>query len=126
MKLGDKFFESEGLGLLLNVLSYGSGSNESNLKEIVANSTEAAGEKHIPVAKVEGKNITVEVGSIFHPMTEEHSIGLVVLKTDKGGQYKVLSPNAEPVAHFTLSEDENVTEIYAYCNLHGLWKSEIQ
>lgn len=126
MAHNEKFYVCKDHGFLIHILN--SGETEKcteNMKEIIANSTEAAGEKHIPVVKVEGKKVTVSVGSVFHPMTEEHSIGLVYLKTDKGGQYKVLHANDEPVAQFALSDDEVAKEAYAYCNLHGLWKAEI-
>lgn len=85
---------------------------------------EASHEKHIPVAKVEGNLVTVEIGSIAHPMTEEHSITWVYLQTDKGGQRKCLNPGEEPKVTFALA-DEKAVAVYAYCNLHGLWKAEL-
>ncbi|MBE6641791.1 MAG: desulfoferrodoxin [Ruminococcaceae bacterium] len=85
---------------------------------------EASHEKHIPVVKVEGNTVRVEVGSVAHPMAEEHSILWVYLQTDKGGQRKDLAVGAEPVVTFAL--DNEVPEaVYAYCNLHGLWKTEL-
>ncbi len=85
---------------------------------------EASHEKHIPVAKVEGNLVTVEIGSIAHPMTEEHSITWVYLQTDKGGQRKNLAPGEEPKTTFALA-DEKAVAVYAYCNLHGLWKADL-
>ena len=85
---------------------------------------EASREKHIPVATVEGNTVKVVVGSVEHPMAEEHSILWVELKTDKGSQRKHLPVGAHPSVTFALS-DETPLEVYAYCNLHGLWKSEI-
>ena len=58
-------------------------------------------------------------------MTEEHSIQWVYLQTNKGGQRKCLAPNEEPSVIFCLAEDETPVAVYAYCNLHGLWKKEI-
>ena len=49
---------------------------------------DASHEKHVPVAAVDGKTVTVTVGSAAHPMTEEHSILWVYLQTDRGGQRK--------------------------------------
>lgn len=86
--------------------------------------TEASREKHIPEVKVEGNEVTAIVGSVEHPMTEEHSIMWVYLETDKGGQRKCLNPGDAPVVKFALS-DEKPIAVYAYCNLHGLWKKEI-
>ena len=85
---------------------------------------EASHEKHIPVAKVEGEFVTVEIGSVAHPMTEEHSITWVYLQTDKGGQRKCLAPGEEPKVKFALA-DEKAVALYAYCNLHGLWKADL-
>lgn len=91
---------------------------------IVAGTVEASREKHIPVATVEGNVVTVSVGSVEHPMAEEHSILWVELKTDRGVQRKNLEVGKAPVVTFALA-DEKPLEVYAYCNLHGLWKSEI-
>ena len=85
---------------------------------------EASHEKHIPVVAVNGNEITVSVGSVTHPMAEEHSILWIYLETDKGGQRKALNPGEAPVAVFSL-KDEKPLAAYAYCNLHGLWKAEI-
>ena len=86
--------------------------------------TEASAEKHIPVVTVNGDKVKVEVGSVSHPMTEEHSIEWVYLQTDRGGQRKCLLSGSEPVVTFSL-EDEKPVAVYAYCNLHGLWKADI-
>ena len=86
---------------------------------------EASHEKHIPVVSVDGNIVTVTVGEVVHPMTEEHSILWVYLKTDKGGQRKALKVGAEPTVRFALC-DENALEVYAYCNLHGLWKADVK
>lgn len=92
---------------------------------LVPNTTEAAGEKHLPVITVDGNKVTVTVGSTLHPMTQEHSIVWIYLETNLGGQRKNLSFDGEPKAEFVLSEGEKAVSAYAYCNLHGLWKTEI-
>lgn len=86
---------------------------------------EASHEKHIPVVSVNGGEVRVEVGSVAHPMSEEHSILWVYLETSRGSQRKNLEVGAPPVVSFSLSEGEKPIAVYAYCNLHGLWKSEI-
>ena len=88
---------------------------------VVAGTVEASREKHIPVATVEGNSVRVSVGSVEHPMSEEHSILWVELKTDRGVQRKNLVVGEPPVVVFALA-DEKPLEVYAYCNLHGLWK----
>ena len=95
------------------------------MKELVPNTVEAAGEKHKPVIAVEGSTVTVTVGSVAHPMTDAHLIQWVVLETEQGVQRKELSANAEPKAVFTVAEGDKVVAAYAYCNLHGLWKTEV-
>ena len=93
------------------------------MQELVPGVVEASHEKHIPVAKVEGNLVKVAVGSVEHPMAEEHSILWVSLLTDKGDHRKNLEVGMAPVVRFSLV-DEKPLAVYAYCNLHGLWKSE--
>ena len=95
-----------------------------NMTKLEAGVVEASREKHTPVAVVEGDKVIVTVGSVAHPMVPEHSIEWVYLQTDKGGQRKCLTPGAEPCVIFALN-DEKPLAVFAYCNLHGLWKSEL-
>ncbi|MBQ9131537.1 MAG: desulfoferrodoxin [Clostridia bacterium] len=94
------------------------------MTQLIPGTVEASHEKHIPVAKVENNTVTVTVGSVEHPMVEEHSILWVYLQTDKGGWRKHLEVGKPPVVTFALG-DEKPVAVYAYCNLHGLWKTEI-
>ena len=94
------------------------------MTKLEAGAVEASREKHIPVVTVEGNTVKVNVGSVSHPMTEEHHISWVYLQTDRGGQRKCLCHDSEPTLEFALA-DERPVAVYAYCNLHGLWKSEI-
>lgn len=89
--------------------------------EIIANTTEAAIEKHIPVVNKEGNIVFVKVGSIAHPMTNEHYIDAICLETNKGTYFKKITPINLPEAKFILDEDEVVIATYAHCNLHSLW-----
>ena len=82
-------------------------------------------EKHVPIVSLEGENKTIRVGSIPHPMEEKHNISFVYVETLKGGQRKSLLVGEEPKVSFTFVDDEPVS-IFAYCNLHGLWKTEIK
>ena len=93
--------------------------------ELIANTTEAATEKHIPVIEINGDIATITIGEILHPMTEEHFIPWIYLETNKGIRRKNLKPNDEPKCEFKLSNDEKVISAYAYCNLHSLWKKEL-
>lgn len=94
------------------------------MTQLIPGTVEASVEKHLPVVTVDGDKVKVEVGSVAHPMAEEHSILWVYLQTDKGGQRKNLKVGEAPVAEFSLL-DEKPVAAYAYCNLHGLWKTEI-
>lgn len=94
------------------------------MTELVAGTVEASREKHIPVATVEGNKVHVVVGAVEHPMVEEHSILWVYLLTDKGSYRKHLTAGEAPSVTFTLT-DETPLSVYAYCNLHGLWKVDL-
>ncbi|MEE0515773.1 MAG: desulfoferrodoxin family protein [Emergencia sp.] len=89
------------------------------------NTTDAAGEKHVPVAEADGNKVVVKVGSVEHPMTEEHHISFIILETDKGVQRKNLDPVGKPEAEFVLADGEKAVAAYEYCNLHGFWKAEL-
>lgn len=91
------------------------------LEELIPNTTDAAGEKHVPVISVDGQTVTVKVGEVAHPMMDAHYITFVALETDKGAIVRQLKPGSEPVAVFTIGSDEKVIAAYEYCNLHGLW-----
>lgn len=86
--------------------------------------TDAAQEKHVPVV-TNGDVIHVEVGSVLHPMEEKHYITMIVLETEGGFQVKQLNPGEEPKADFTLAPGDKAVAVYEYCNLHGLWKTEL-
>ena len=92
------------------------------MEALVPNTTEAAGEKHLPFVNLENGSVYVRVGETTHPMTEEHSILWVYLQTDKGGQRKCLEIGKAPTVTFALANEVPVAA-YAYCNLHGLWKA---
>ena len=92
------------------------------MTEIVPGTTDAAVEKHVPSYVVEGNKVIVNVGEVEHPMIEEHFIEWVSLQTKQGNQRKVLNPGEAPNVCFAICEDDEVEAVYAYCNLHGLWK----
>ena len=95
------------------------------MEELVPNTVEASIEKHLPVVEIEGNLVKVNVGSADHPMIPEHYIEWIYIQTEKGGQRKNLSPGEAPNAVFAL-ENDKVVAAYAYCNLHGLWKTAIE
>ena len=92
---------------------------------LVAGAVDASHEKHVPVVERIGNRVKVVVGSTLHPMAEEHSILWVQLQTKNGVQRKLLEVGAAPVAEFILAEGDEPVAVYAYCNLHGLWKQDL-
>ena len=86
------------------------------MQELTANTVEAAVEKHIPV--LNGNK--VEVGSIPHPMTEEHFIEWIAVEYENAFSIFYLSSEDDP--SIELTSTTGIKSIYAYCNLHGLWK----
>jgi len=95
------------------------------MKELIPGTVEASVEKHVPVVSVQEGSVRVDVGSVAHPMVAEHYIPWIYLQTSVGGQMKELSPESAPSVTFALAEGEKPVAVYAYCNLHGLWKAEI-
>jgi len=91
---------------------------------LTPNTVEASSEKHLPVVTIQDGILTVRVGSAEHPMLPEHYIEWVYVQTENGGQRKNLQPGSAPNVSFCVGE-EKVIAVYAYCNLHGLWMSEV-
>ena len=89
--------------------------------ELVPNTTDAATEKHVPDVKVDGKKVIVTVGSVEHPMVEEHFIEWILVESKEGVQVKWLKAGQKPTHEFVLSEGDELVAVYEYCNLHGLW-----
>ena len=96
------------------------------LKAIDPNSVDAAKEKHVPVATYDAaKNeVHVTVGSVAHPMTEEHLISYIILVTKKGVQRVNLTATDAPEATFRLADGDAPVKVIEFCNLHGLWQTE--
>ena len=93
------------------------------MAEVIPGTTDASLEKHVPVFTVEGNKVQVSVGSAAHPMLPEHYIEWVAIETKSGNQFKPLSPGDEPKVCFSLCDGDEVKAVYAYCNLHSLWKA---
>ena len=93
-----------------------------NMKELIPGTTDASLEKHVPVFEVRDNKVFVTVGEVAHPMTPEHYIEWISIQTNNGNQRKELKPGQEPKAVFALCDGDKVEAVYAYCNLHSLWK----
>ncbi len=93
------------------------------MEELIPNTVEASGEKHVPVVTLLDDNrIKVEVGSVAHPMLPEHHISFVYVETENGGIQVNLKDKPEAVVYVG---DEKTEAVYEYCNLHGLWKTQL-
>jgi superoxide reductase len=85
------------------------------------NTTDAAQEKHVPVVEKVAGGVKVTVGSVAHPMGEDHLIEWIELIADGGIYRRLLNPGEAPEAVFAVEADQVTAR--AYCNLHGLWRS---
>ena len=94
------------------------------MEEIIPGSVDASLEKHVPSFEVKDGKVKVRIGSIDHPMIPEHYIEWVSLQTKYGNQRKALKPGDDPFVCFSICDGDEVEAVYAYCNLHGLWKAE--
>lgn len=95
------------------------------MTELVAGSVDAAVEKHVPAVTVDGNKVSVVVGSVEHPMTEEHLIQFICLVTEKGYQVAPLTAADAPKAEFVVAEGDAPVAVYEHCNLHGLWVAKL-
>ena len=93
------------------------------LELLVANTTDAALEKHVPVYEINNDEIIVKVGETIHPMEEKHYIMWISLVTDDRVIRVDLKPGDEPIVKLPYIKD---AIIYEYCNLHGLWKNTVE
>ena len=91
-------------------------------EELIANTTDGAFEKHVPVIEVDGDTVTVKVGSVEHPSLDAHYIEWILLQTEMGFQIHYLKPGMKPEATFKRTEE--VVAAFEFCNLHGLWKAD--
>lgn len=95
------------------------------MTELVANTTDAAVEKHVPVITVNDDVVTVTVGSVPHPMTPEHKIVWIYLQTEKGEQLHCVDTQDKAETTFKLTDGDKIIAAFEYCNLHGLWKATV-
>ncbi|MFA5468410.1 MAG: desulfoferrodoxin family protein [Sphaerochaetaceae bacterium] len=92
------------------------------MKKLEAQTADAAGEKHVPIYRVEGDKTIVTVGTTLHPMVEKHYIMWIAALTEEGIYRKALKPEEKPEVTFDCLG--KVVAFYEYCNIHGLWRAE--
>lgn len=124
-----KFYRCKVCGNIVGLIKEGGGTLTccgEPMEEIISNTQEGvATEKHIPLVHEENGKVYVQVGSLLHPMVEDHYIEWIYLLTDQGAQRKILKPGMEPKVVFQIAENEVVLEVLAYCNKHGLWAAKL-
>ena len=93
------------------------------MEEVSVNTNEEGlKEKHIPVYEINNNRLVVKVGEKLHPMSEDHYIEWISVSTNKGFHTQMFKPGQNPIAVFRLCKGEMPVSIYAYCNIHSLWK----
>lgn len=118
------FYRCERCGNMVALIKKGGGTLSccgQAMTELVANTSDGAKEKHVPVVTRENGKLKVSVGSVLHPMLPEHHIEWIALESGDRLEIKYLQPGMQPIAEFDDAENGTV---YEYCNLHGLWKAE--
>ncbi len=128
--MAKRFFRCEKCGNIVGLIKDAGGPLSccgQPMTELIPNTVDAAAEKHVPVITLdrEGGEVTVQVGTVAHPMLPEHFIEWIHLETENGAQTKHLKPGDAPEAVFMLAGSDKPVAAFAYCNLHGLWKAEI-
>ncbi|MBK5244847.1 MAG: desulfoferrodoxin [Eubacteriaceae bacterium] len=123
-----KFFVCKHCGNMVSML-FASGQSMvccgDPMTELIPNTTDAAQEKHVPVITVNNTTVSVDIGSVPHPMTPEHHIVWIYLETIAGGQINFLAEDGKPRAEFAILPGDKVIAAYEFCNLHGLWKASL-
>lgn len=118
------FFRCEKCGNIVALIQKGGGTLsccDQAMTQLIANTTDAAKEKHVPVVQKTGDKIQVTVGSTPHPMLPEHYIQWIALVSGDKVEFRFLKPGQAPKAEFDAVESGTV---YEYCNLHSLWKAD--
>ena len=119
-----QIYKCEVCGNIVEMIHTGKGKLvccEQPMKLYEENSTDAAREKHVPVLEKTSNGYKVKVGSIAHPMEEEHYIEWIELTAGEYSSRQFLKPGDSPEAVFCIDSDDVVAR--AYCNIHGLWRS---
>lgn len=126
MKTEVVYYRCKQCGNIVSVIKNGGGNLVccgEQMERLEPNTTDAALEKHVPVAERKDGKIVVQIGSVDHPMIDAHYIEWVEVAGEEGTERIVLSPGDAPKAVFA---DKSNAEVYAYCNLHGLWMSHVK
>ena len=122
----NEIYKCEICGNIVEVIHVGGGElvccgQPMNL--LAANTVDASKEKHVPVIEKTDKSVKVKIGVEVHPMTDSHYIEWIEIIFDGKVDRQYLKPGEEPTAKFNVSPAQLTAR--AYCNLHGLWQSQV-
>ena len=125
MAVVNDVYKCELCGHVVEAVHDGAGTLEccnQPMTAVTENTEDAAQEKHVPVVEKTETGVCVTVGSVEHPMDEDHLIEWVEVIADGKSCTQFLKAGEAPKACFCLCS-ESVSSVRAYCNLHGLWKA---
>jgi len=118
-----QIYKCEICGNIVEVLHEGEGELVccgQPMKLYKENTTDAALEKHVPVIEKTENGFRIKIGSVAHPMIEEHHIEWIEAIVDGSAYRQFLKPGDAPEAEFCIKADNIIAR--EYCNIHGLWK----
>lgn len=124
-----KYFLCEICGNLVELINVGGGELVccgEPMTELVPKTIDSGTEKHLPVVTIDGTKVNIKVGSNKHPMTEEHYIDWISIYYNNKTQRAKLNHTDKPEVTFEVDEEFDTLEVYSYCNIHGLWKTEFK
>ena len=122
----NQIYKCEVCGNIVEVLHEGTGELVccgQPMKLLEEKIKEEGNEKHKPIIEANEEGVTIKVGSVPHPMEEEHYIEWIEISTDKGESKKFLKPGEPPEIKFPIKVPIEKISARAYCNVHGLWSS---
>jgi len=118
-----QIYKCEICGNIVEVLHEGEGELVccgQPMKLYKENTTDAALEKHVPIIEKTENGFKIKIGSVAHPMIEEHYIEWIEVIVDGTAYRQFLKPGDAPEAEFCIKADNIIAR--EYCNIHGLWK----
>ncbi len=92
------------------------------MEKLDAKSVDQGKEKHVPVIEKIDGGVRVKVGSVAHPMEDEHYIEWIEVTADGKTCRQFLKPGDEPQAEFKV--DAQSLTAREHCNVHGLWQGD--
>lgn len=125
MKYERNFYKCNVCGNIVGLIHNGGGPLNccgQAMEKLEPNTSDGAGEKHVPAVTRSGNTLKVQIGSVEHPMLDEHFIQWIMVAQEDSTHRVALKPGQKPTAEFTINDGP--ASVYEYCNLHGLWVAD--